>query len=846
MTKPIDRVLDRVEVQGISGGWHQAKCPAHDDSRPSLGIKEGDTGAVLLSCHKGCDKLDVVRSMGLDWPDLFPDDADANWKPWDGTKVATYDYVDTSGEVLFQVERYEMKDPSHPAYGEKQFIQRVPGKKGGPSQNNVERVPYRLPEVQNAIENGTPILYVEGEKVVQAGEELGFVATCSPGGANAHYESVYNHLDGAKVLILPDNDEPGREYARKAAERLLPRADMVKVVELPGLSPKDDLVEWIENGGTREELIELANAAPIYKTNSNGQSSDGKSSSDGTVTAKNSDAVTANSGSNGHNGGNSGGSDGSDGKSSQFEKGDGKQCDIIRNLARNDGVEMFSTPEGKVFASFQVDDHRETWPAESEVTRMHLMRLYYGHAGRTPSEQALKDATRMLKADAVFEHDVQEVHTRVGRGSDGALYVDLCGPKWRAVRMTAEGWEVVSNPAVRFRRSRSMMQLPEPAEKGDISELRRFVNATSTAWILVVAWLVAAFRPEGPYPVLVLQGEQGSAKSTLARFLRSLIDPSAAMLRSVSRSTRDLMITAMNSHVLAFDNLSGLKPWLQDALCTLSTGGGFATRELHTDTNEIIFSATRPIVLTGIEDIATRDDLAERSLILELNAISPSKRKPERDLNSDFADAAPAIMAGLFDALVAAERRIDSTTVEDAPRMADFAEWVVAAEPALPWDDGDFIATYDENREAAVLDNININPLARGICELIEGRFSNSWDGTPTELKDELDEIVPDNEQDASAYPGSASWVTRKLRRVKPMLRKAGIEVEDYRTNGKRKIRITLDSQSKENAVTAVTDGEKSPSDGAEATKESDGKDYNAVTDAVTDGGNSDGIEAPF
>ena len=268
--KPIDKVLDRLDVRGQSGGWHQAICPAHDDSSPSLSVKEGDTGAVLLKCHAKCDKHDVVHSMGLDWPDLFPEDAETDWKPWDGTKVATYDYVDADGAVRYQVERYEMRDPSHPAYGEKQFLQRVPGKKGGPSKHNIKRVPYRLPEVLEAIEDGTPIFFCEGEKVVQAAEGLGFVATCSAGGANTHFDSVYDELESAKVLILPDNDGPGREYARSVAEKLLGRAELVKIVDLPGLDAKEDLVEWIERGGTAEQLKQLAKAAPTFKPSTNG------------------------------------------------------------------------------------------------------------------------------------------------------------------------------------------------------------------------------------------------------------------------------------------------------------------------------------------------------------------------------------------------------------------------------------------------------------------------------------------------------------------------------------------------------------------------------------------------
>jgi len=555
-------------------------------------------------------------------------------------------------------------------------------------------------------------------------------------------------------------------------------------------------------------------------------------------------AVTQNSGRNGAEGRKSPQGDGIDGilSNSEPEGGDNrKQADKIRDLATD--VELFETPEGKVYAAFEVDGHRETWPADSDRFEMHLMRLFLQAEGKTPDAQALKDARRVLKSDALFETETTEVHTRVGRGEDGALYIDLCDEEWRAVRVTGDGWEIVDRPPVHFRRSRSMEPLPVPDEDGDIEALRPFVNtATDKDWRLVVAWLVAALRPEGPYPALVLQGEQGSAKSTLARFLRTLVDPSAAPLRSPSRNQRDLMITATNSHVIAFDNVSGLKTWLSDALCSLATGGGFATRELHTDTEEIIFNAMRPAVLTGIEDVATRDDLAERSLVLTLSAIRESERMSERALNEKFEAAAPVILGGVLDALSVAERRVEHVQLENPPRMADFAEWLVAAEPALPWEEGGFMEAYDVNRTTAVLDNIQMNPLASGIRELMESADRDTWQGTPSELKDRLDSIVPESDQSAKVYPGSPSWVTRRLNRVKKMLREAGIEVETPRVQGKRMIRITGGAhKSRENAVNAVTQPEKSASDGDEGRNQGDGKKSDAVTHAVTQPSEGDG-----
>jgi hypothetical protein len=227
-----------------------------------------------------------------------------------------------------------------------------------------------------------------------------------------------------------------------------------------------------------------------------------------------------------------------------------------------------------------------------------------------------------LEARALFDGPARLVFVRVGE-ADGVIYVDLANDRWEAVEVTPAGWRVVVNPPVKFQRTRGMLPLPLPIRGGAIGELRPFVNvATNNDLILLLSWQVAAFRPQGPYPVLILEGEQGSAKSTTQRVMRALIDPNTAPLRAEPRDTRDLMIAARNGWVVALDNMSRLNPALSDALCRLATGGGFGTRELYTDVDEILFDAMRPVMLNGINNPVVRGDLLERAVILT-TAIDP-------------------------------------------------------------------------------------------------------------------------------------------------------------------------------------------------------------------------------
>src|SRR3974390_1571032 len=155
-------------------------------------------------------------------------------------------------------------------------------------------------------------------------------------------------------------------------------------------------------------------------------------------------------------------------------------------------------------------------------------------------------------------------------------------------------------PPVRFRRTPGMLPLPVPERGGSIETLRSFLNLPSgDGFVLIVAWLLAALRAGGPYPLLAISGEQGSAKTVLSKLLKALIDPNAAPVRALSREEREVLIAANNGHLVAFDNLSGLPHWLSDALCRLATGGSFAVRQLYTDDEEGLFEESPPILLNG-------------------------------------------------------------------------------------------------------------------------------------------------------------------------------------------------------------------------------------------------------
>jgi hypothetical protein len=461
------------------------------------------------------------------------------------------------------------------------------------------------------------------------------------------------------------------------------------------------------------------------------------------------------------------------------------QAELLLELAAE--AELFHTADRTAYADIRVDDHRETWRLRSKSFRRWLTRSYYEKYGGAPNSDALQSALGVIEARADFGAQERVVFVRTG-SHDGKLYLDLCDEAWHAVEMDADGWRVVSNPHVRFRRAAGMKPLPVPMAGASIEMLRPFLNVRSESdFVLAVGWLLAGLRDCGPYPVIALAGEHGTTKSTFAGVLRALIDPNSAPLRALPREDRDLFIAANSSHVLAFDNVSGLPPWISDTMCRLATGGGFAVRQLYSDDDEVLFDATRPQILNGIEDMVSRADLADRCLFFTLELIPDEARRTQEELWAAFEEAHPHILGALLDAASVGLRRLPETKLERLPRMADFALWVTASETAF-WPPGTFMAAYSGNLDEAVENVIAADLVATTTCTLMANR--ERWEGTCASLLSALTNIAGECASRSKGWPPDEIRLSGRLRRAMTNLRKIGIEVT-FLTGKRRSVLIT-------------------------------------------------------
>lgn len=469
------------------------------------------------------------------------------------------------------------------------------------------------------------------------------------------------------------------------------------------------------------------------------------------------------------------------------------QATRLVELAEATGATFFHTSEGRGFITINVQSHVEHHPVESKYIRRWLSGQAWRLYGKAPSAQALTDALGVLCCKAHFDSPEEEVYVRIAE-LNGDIYLDLANESWQMVKVTSDGWNLLESGTgpVRFRRPKGLSPLPLPVSGGTVMDVLGFVNVDAAQYVLVLVWLLACFRPNKPFPVIILNGEQGSAKSTTSGVLRHLIDPNTAALRTMPRDERDLVIAANNSWLLAFDNLSKIPDYLSDALCRISTGSGFATRTLYENDEETLFAAKRPILLNGITELATRPDLLDRSLIINCPNITLEERREEDEFWSAFDIARPRLLGAILSALSSTLKSLPDIRLTAHQRMADFERFGVAAEHAIGLEAGSFQRAYSSNRREAVSVGLEGSACASLIAALLENE--PVWRGTATQLLATLRDLAERNSKlgvRIDDLPRQANILSGELKRLAPHLRVRGIEFS-RRKSGSREICLEM------------------------------------------------------
>jgi putative DNA primase/helicase len=508
MTPLLEPVVGKLQTLGCdptSTGpdAFESRCPAHGGKRKNLSVGVGDDGRVLLHCHHvgengapSCTVEAIVAALGLSMEDLYPKpdgppasrptdkkkkvwpilkaalDASAFYVEPKPAKVEWWDYQDEGGKHVMTVARFTAAD------GEKTYRPYHQRSDGWVSGDPPAPLPlYRLPELAKA----DVIFVTEGEKCADAVRALGLTATTSSHGAKAPAKTDWNPLAGKKLVILPDHDAEGEGYAAAVLENLAlltPRPSWVKIVRLPGLADGEDVADWIPRTPDAKDELEIEwksapdvdlDAAAVVTQSAPAQATDPKKK----IKPKPESAPS--------------------------------HADTLLKLASS--AELFHSPDQRCFARIEASGHRENHEIKSTSFRRWLIARFLKKRGKAPSSESLQNAIATLDAKAAFAGSEHEVYVRVAPGPDEEVYIDLGGPAWEAVKVSADGWEITADPPVRFIRPKGLYPLVSPQRGGSLDCLRKFLTFNDDDWLLFIAWLTQSLRPTGPYPVLTLAGE---------------------------------------------------------------------------------------------------------------------------------------------------------------------------------------------------------------------------------------------------------------------------------------------------------------------------------------------------
>ncbi|MEE9451229.1 MAG: hypothetical protein V3V61_00565, partial [Gammaproteobacteria bacterium] len=595
-----------------------------------------------------------------------------------------------------------------------------------------------------------PVLICEGEKDADAAAQLfpDWVATTCLNGANAVKKSDWQILVGREIYIWPDHDETGHQFAQTICQQLFSLGQSeVKILRTPlSVCPNSDQAQatlvsrkqaLVAGWGAADALAEgwtTAHAQLLGQSDQHWQCVENKS----TVQTNKKE------------------------KPSQAQQ-------LMKLLA---DVDVFHDSDKKAYATCKMTKYPEHVAIDSQYFQHWLAHQYFKQYQQAPTSQSIQVTLNALKGCALFANSCHTVYTRVAQHKD-SIYINLANDRGEYIVVNHEGWKIVTEVPIKFCCTSMMRALPQPVSGRTLDTLWSFVNIPDPQdRKLVVVWLLECLRADTPFPILLLQGEQGCAKSTTQQRLRALIDPSRIDLRSAPRKIEDIFISAANNWCVSYNNLSHLSTQEQDAFCILATGGGYATRQLFTTAEEMVIEIKRPVILNGIGNLVTAQDLIDRCIALELPSITDQQRKTETELNDAFATVYPELLGALLDALMSTLKILPTVTLAEKPRMADFVALGVAAEMALNWPQGSFMSAYRRKHQQAMLLGLESSPVSQALLHYLENH--DSYYGTFGVLLQTLTPYQPDY---SHGWPRSGKGLADTLKRQGSALRSLGVQI---------------------------------------------------------------------
>lgn len=486
-------------------------------------------------------------------------------------------------------------------------------------------------------------------------------------------------------------------------------------------------------------------------------------------------------------------------KYSNKDEGESKQTqsDILINVGST--VELFCDDIEEKYAAVDINGHKEVYKVNSKRFRMWLTKKFYDKTKKAPVCDAMNQALGIFEMKAIYGGRVIALSRRCTK-YEGSYYYDLADSNWSNVIIGRDGWKIVSEAPILFVRNKNMKAQVIPEKYEDLSILNKHYRYKSKDdEILHMVNIVTKFIPDMAHPIDVIHGEKGASKTTSMKKDRSIVDPAMRDVVSMPTSKEDLALILSNNYMPCFDNIDNITPEKSDMLCMASTGGGFSKRKLYTDDEETILYFKEPVSINGINIVATRADLLDRSILFELERISPQERKEESVLWEEFDADKPKILGAIFTTLSKAMTIYDDVKLDRMGRMADFTRWGYAIAEAAGIGGEVFLDAYINNQSRANEEAVESNPVAAAIIKMMIS--SNIWTGTVARLLGQLN-IVAETESinvHSKLWAKEPNVLSRRLNEVKSNLESVGIYYTiRHRSNGKN---ITITNSNKNTEI---------------------------------------------
>jgi len=460
------------------------------------------------------------------------------------------------------------------------------------------------------------------------------------------------------------------------------------------------------------------------------------------------------------------------------EKKRESQADMLVKLACMNAKELFHDDRQVPYIRLFKSNVLSTLRLRSREVKSWMAGLLWQAEEKAPNQEALASAINVLEA-LCCDGTEYKLYNRIAPSEDGGIWIDMADDKWRAIKVTGEGWQIVDNPPILFRRYSHQKAILEPVKGGDLNELFEFANVKDEGdRLLYIVTSITYLIPNIPHVILVFFGPQGSGKSWSLRVILCLVDPSQLDLLNLPRRPREL-VQNLDHHWLAFyDNVGRLPEWCSNVFCRAVTGMGVSKRALYTDDDDVIYSFHRCIGLTDINIAAERGDMLQRSLLLGLDVIPKKQRKTEKQLKAAFEKAGPRIFGAMLDVLVKAIQIYPTIKLEGLHRMADYIVWGCAITEALGKDKQEFLDAYEKNVNQQNLEMVRASPISDALIKLME-EHPLGWEGTASQLFSLLEEKAKELKISTrqKAWPKKPHVLSRRLNELAPSLPVVGYEI---------------------------------------------------------------------